>query len=440
MDRFEETLRGQLLRYRARQRRRVLAITNGAPQSKTSADAEQTRLFQEALVQGLLVARRKQAMTGDVAVQLDFAVQPPNPPEVHTLAKHYLDVFQHPAPGLNIQRSRVLLQDDRQVKVLICNYHLAPEFGPGIMVRVAPLSDFVNDLEFVNRIRHERFDDARSIRWKDEWARLRRSHEDERLDELREQYRDLAKRQTKYEQAFGAPAFEAMRESARRDLQECLLELREPRPDQLGALYFPIIGAGHVRKELQAIRVGTSQMLKQLFETDGMSIDLGAPAVREGQSAEFRAAIASTLSEYRKVEPVMFPLLSTLGVTVLYLPPKDGHAQGIDLDNLARRVIPHVHAELRPPSNLAHTIQLEKLSKDLRGMWQSTLEKLKRTPRCHVTRYQVLVLPRFAGDPIDGRVRLVLHSGDGHTGPWDESESLLSDWADYVEREAGYGY
>ncbi|MFN5946625.1 MAG: hypothetical protein ACK5Q4_07190 [Phycisphaerae bacterium] len=216
------------------------------------------------------------------------------------------------------------------------------------------------------------------------------------------------------------------------------MELREPRPDQLGVLYSPIIGAGHVQKELQAIRVGTSQMLKQLFETDGMSIDLGAPAIREGQSAEFRAAIASTLSEYRKAEPVMFPLLSTLGVTVLYLPPKDGHAQGIDLDNLARRVIPHVHAELRPPSNLAHTIQLEKLPKDLQGMWQSTLEKLKRTPRYHVTRYQVLVLQRFAGDPIDGRVRLVLHGGDGYTGPWDESDLLLSDWADYVEREVRY--
>ncbi len=410
-------------------------MTSGAPQSKTSADAAQTRSFQDALVQGLHVAGRKQAMTGDVAVQLDFAVQPPNPPEVHTLAKHYLDVFQHPAPDSAIQRPRVLLQDDRQVKVLICNYHLAQDFGPGIMVRVAPLSDFVNNLELANRIRHERFDDARSIRWKDEW-RLGGFQEEERLLELEEHFYEFTKHQKRYERAFGTVAFEAMREGARRDLQQCLLERREPRPDQLGALYAPLVGTGQqLGSGLRAMRVSTSRMLKQFFEADGMSIDLGAPAIREGQSAEFRAAIASTLSKHRAVEPVMFPLLSTLGVTMLYLPPKEGHAQGIDLDNLARRVIPHIHTELRPPSNLAHTIQLDGLPKELRSAWEADLEKLKRTPKHHVTRYQVLVLPRFSGDPIDGRVRIVLHSGDRYTGPWDELNSLLSKWANYVEDE-----
>ncbi len=64
----------------------------------------------------------------------------------------------------------------------------------------------------------------------------------------------------------------------------------------------------------------------------------------------FKKAVREALVEFKKNRPVMYPLLTLAGATILYIPPSDGLR--IDLDNLARRVIPSVHEELRPPATL----------------------------------------------------------------------------------------
>ncbi len=56
------------------------------------------------------------------------------------------------------------------------------------------------------------------------------------------------------------------------------------------------------------------------------------------------------------------------------------------------------------------------------------IERLKRAPKYHVTRYQVFELPRAEGDSKDGAVRLLIHGGLGDSGPWDLSDRILRTW------------
>lgn len=133
------------------------------------------------------------------------------------------------------------------------------------------------------------------------------------------------------------------------------------------------------------------------------SVDLGAPATRPGESDAFKQKVQAALGAMRKQYPILTPLLTPIGITILYVPPLA--EQKIALDNLARRVIPYVHSELKPPATLLHAA----------GQWnadavqdervRSWLKRLRQPHRHHLTCYQAFELPRLSGDPPDGKRR-----------------------------------
>lgn len=124
----------------------------------------------------------------------------------------------------------------------------------------------------------------------------------------------------------------------------------------------------------------------------------------------------------------MFPLLTTIGVTMLYVPPAVG--LGIDVDNLARRVIPFVHEELKPPSTLHHAAKGYESVQDAEWEQQNReeLKRLNRLPPYQVSKYQIFELPRTSADPADGSVSMVIDVGLGSFGPWHKADEIIDAW------------
>lgn len=130
--------------------------------------------------------------------------------------------------------------------------------------------------------------------------------------------------------------------------------------------------------------------------------------------------------QMREAQPIITPLLTTVGITVVYIPPLSG--QTIDLDNLAMRIIPHVREELRPPATFLHAIQNFKpaaIDKDL----AERLARLHRVEKVQITRYQVFEIPRLPEDSPEGNIRLIIHGRNELSDPWCECRAAVDAWA-----------
>jgi len=109
------------------------------------------------------------------------------------------------------------------------------------------------------------------------------------------------------------------------------------------------------------------------------------------------------LNELKKRFPILSPLKVPLGVIALYVPPK---TQSIDLDNLARYIIPFVNETIQPPVGFVNNTN-------------------------SITRYQFIELPRFDGDSDTGYVRLIFDSPFSRS-VWDKVDKVIDKWGNSV--------
>jgi hypothetical protein len=350
------------------------------------------------------------------------------------LPKHYLDLLQWPADGSPRDKERLLLKDDRQVKALICQYPLGIDHeNPGLRLRVTTLTSFLRQLDVVSRIVSGELmggissGERRQLQPRD----LLQEWEDDEQEDPLYQYREHVRDRQFYERHLSPEAYEATRMFLQQRCQEKLLVMTDPRPEQL---------AGLLRGHLTNRKASSYRHLLELISADTrgwyslIGIDLGPSAVREGESSAFKANVSQKLEEVKKKQGLMFPLLTTLGVTILYIPPK--RALLIDIDNLARRVIPFVHQKLQPPSTLqrvssAYDAVRQTQTEDMERN-RKELKALNRLPVHQVSRYQIFELPRSDRDPDDGRVQLLLHSGLGSFGAWHDSEDIIDKWKELI--------
>jgi hypothetical protein len=161
-------------------------------------------------------------------------------------------------------------------------------------------------------------------------------------------------------------------------------------------------------------------------------------AVAGTGKATFKAAVAAALADFKKDHGLLFPLMATVGVTILCVPPKaqakGGEETYVDLDNLARYVIPIVHEQLRPPANTVHTFDVTTIrDAEMRADYERRQLQLKRTPKESVTQYQMLRMPRLPEDPDNGFVRLALCNGGAYEGLWRRMDKIIFGWEREVE-------
>jgi hypothetical protein len=294
------------------------------------------------------------------------------------------------------------------------------------------MNNFVRDLQLFTTIRLGEFaelsDDA--LR-RSGYADAAEGWDIESLDDPLEQLREHITDKEAFVKVTSVEAYEVHRMFLQQLCQEKFLKKRELGPEVLASVLSPYVG-GRAKTPLQSLNSLVASMGRQWHQLIG--IDLGPSAVRPGEGDLFKKAVREKLADVRQKEKMMNPLLTTIGVTIVYVPPKN--ANGIDLDNLARRIIPFVHEELHPPSTIAHVSKAYGAVLASSDEWaeriRAELKSLNRLPQYQVSRYQIFELPHCDTDADDGNVHLIIHGGLGSLGPWHEADDVIRNWEQAV--------
>jgi hypothetical protein len=417
---FLDSSFGRLLAYRSREKRKFEFWWTKTLQNKNSRRAADDQGFQTELLKKMESHGKKGPFTGPVILELQYSAKSDKSPAIHSLTKHYLDLLMAPVPGVDAGRSRILLRDDSQVQFLSCTYR-ANAGEDNLRLRVRRLSDFFEDLNLYGDILDGCLDDGF------EW--------DEQRDQDESDFRDwdsLRRDEAKWVQLRGEESYKSFELLSRRDAQKELLQKRCLPLSSLIALFGSRYHRLRNDHQLKAVISNTSKMLRSAYAHPFVSANFGHRPLQKGDTKAFRDRVQTELKAYKDRFPTPFPLLTSCGVTVFYVPPVKGDK--VDLDNLVRKaIIPAVHDILKPPATWA-------------AFWRSLLhatpndptvvaaqERYRHVTEFHVVSYEVLCLERLEDDPVNGSVKLLLHDGEPMRTAWSLLDEALSDWEDHVE-------
>lgn len=433
---FTDSAKAELFAYRKRKRNRILLHLELDAQSKRrlkTGPADQQ--FISKVAEALANQGRKAPFRVPVAIRMHFHVGlERTPPQIHQLPKHYLDLLQTPITSRPANRRPLLLQNDRLVHALFCSYSFADEqpAEPYMTFEVSTLTNFIRDLELHKRIATGAFDEFDGVRDLEIKNPYHLDFDDELRDESIDEYGRLVRMGEHGRKQYGKKLYDALLLMNKQSAQKEILEQRELRPEDIATLYGPT-GRRRHDKLVRSLREVSAANVRLVSSLGLVSADLGPPAVQHGNSDKLRSKVRAALNRMRTRYPVLNPLFTTVGITLLYVRPlKD---QAIDLDNLARRfVIPIVHEELQPPATLLHAIQHLK-SDDVDDEYvRRGLERLRRAHKYQITRYQVFALPRIEGDPPEGKITVLIHGGDETDRRWNKYQDDLDAWERVIEQ------
>ena len=331
---FGESLRGQLYAQRQRRRRRVHFRVSVEPQSKERRNtAVQDAAFQATALKCLEQQGRQSPFRVPVAIRMHFHVgvnQPP--PQIQSLPKHYLDLLQAPLACRSPHLRKLLLQDDRLVKALFCSYSFAYDetLEPYVSLDVSTLTDFARELQLYEAIVRGDFDHIDEVKSLD--IHDPRDRVGFEFDGALQSYESFRKEGDSAKSRYGKKPYEALLWMHQESAQQAILKQRQPKPIDLATIYGSFTGRRKrpiILSQLDGISAG---WVRQIYNMGVASVDLGAPATQSGESDAFKKNVQATLAALRKQYPVLTPLLTTVGITILYIPPLAD--QKIDLDNL----------------------------------------------------------------------------------------------------------
>ena len=375
---------------------------------------------------------RRPPFRADLVAELTFSSNQPNPPQLHTLAKNYLDLLGRSRHAAATGRKHLAFHDDRQIKVLSVSYHLSPAPDvPAIRVELGRLSDLRQDLALIERIWRRDFErdegewrGRRSAYELSPYSRDPRARADDELEEAFDSYRDVMS--DVWERRLKPDVLTAMREAHQQVLQERFLVWNElvVRRSVLDLLAVAPRGALAPLHEA----VGTAG--RQLLLSEPTSLDLShAPAV-SGDTDRFVRAVSASLDAFSKRRPWLFPLRVPLSAILLVVPPPNG----IDLDNLARKIVPLVHDRWQPPRTHLVRVDVARIpDRRLKRLIADQLASEKRFPQTSLTRYEVIELPRRRGDPPAGFVRVALGSGSHASTLRGAVDDVIEEWMEAVD-------
>ena len=222
---------------------------------------------------------------------------------------------------------KLLLEDDGLVNVLICTCSLARYTGatPHVFFEICTLKAFVKEILLCDKIKQWHLDtlpvDLKTL--------FHTPHGEKPA--LHGAYRDYAEALRQRNTLKGGYRLFAnqMLPSLQEAAQSELLEMREPSPRQLAQIYRPLIKERYATRHVHRL---VAKMIRQVVGVGLATIDLGPSATMPGDSDHFKERVQTALAKMRETQAVFAPLLTTVGITVIYVPPTK--AQRIDLDNL----------------------------------------------------------------------------------------------------------
>jgi len=428
-DNYLNTIDCQISMWRRRQKKTfLLEPINMEPKSKKAISGGEKYAFQEAILKALK-RWNKRYFKAPVALEIDLFPTANDPPAIHTIPKNYLDLLQIPIRSLNTRRKRLLLEDDRQIRYLAVKYHISGKSGlPSIRLKVAPYTNLLEDASLLDKALSGDIPDnsaglSRRHSHSEEWAKRFKDEEEGASSDAIRELRDMEKDKTLWVSKFSEDVYEAVREMHLLDAQKELLGALSLSLRQFLSLISP---SSNDPTEIQGIYAA----MRDTMLNPPLAIDLKHSDLKEGESAAFKEAVKQALDDFKRRANLLMPLKVKVGVTILYQAP---HVGGIDLDNLARRIIPFVHEQLQPPSDNIFTVDVTKIrDAKLKRWFTERRERLRRMPKYSVTHYQIVQLPRLKGDKKHGFVRLMFGPGDRTSSLWSQLEDAVRSWMDHV--------
>ncbi|THV56794.1 hypothetical protein EZV76_16700 [Flagellimonas alvinocaridis] len=153
------------------------------------------------------------------------------------------------------------------------------------------------------------------------------------------------------------------------------------------------------------------------------TIALGGAPIAEGEKTIFKQRLRENLDEFKSKHKLLFPLIYPIGITVFYTPPV---RNAIDLDNLARLIIPALIELFDPPPTVENSIEIGKILPGLKDLTKTN----QRLPKNAITNYQIVNRPRKMDSPEAGKIDLFITDGmDFHYNLWNQ----IDDINEYVE-------
>lgn len=417
---YLETIEGQSHERTKRWINTNYLVIQQEPKSKTSISRSEKIFFRQE-VRRQLKERNRRAHKGDIILEIDFYTTRNNPPALHTLSKNYLDLLHKDIDEDKL--GGLLFKDDRQIKILIANYHLNI-FGkqePEIRVTSYSLSSFIKDIELTDRIYTNKFDDA------DCFMHRRFIHETEREEKIFdtsdywEDLRSLEKNKEKYLKQFGEQFYDLQKHFLVRQIQERYLKQNEIGIRDLTSIFqhrFSYNKRYSADEHFQKIWNITSGYI--FLSSD--FVGLGNAPTQEGETRIFKDKLQEQLKVFKEKHKILFPLLQPINVTITFVPPKHNV---IDLDNLARYIVPFVNEIFQPPA----THRLAYDNKYLNQLLKTEIQITQRFPPHSITGYQLIHIPRKEEDPEDGRIDFVITDGFGlKSNVWHLVDNAIDKW------------
>jgi hypothetical protein len=429
---YIRTREGQASALGKRRLRRFTLMLDQEPQSKNIKAADAIA-FQRTVREQLRSASQS-AYRGPVFLQMDFFIAARNPPAIYTLPKNYLDLLEKPVEGSGIDLPWLLYRDDRQVKALIVRYHLwGLSSKPGVRLQAEPFRDFLADIDLVERIRRDDFEDDGSW-WRHSYSDELRNgpfHDDKDSDD------DGFRRLAEFERDRGSvlrllsnDAYEVQRQMMRMDAQQAHLRQtdRLTCSGLLWAFQNKPKRKGEPHNDFMNRLAFT---MRNMTFSPPFAVELHHAPYRKGDSVAFDQTLRAALNDFKTKHRYLFPLSSLLNVTIVMIPPEGG---GKDLDNLARLILPTLHEIWAPPSDFAHAFRTDNIQDgNVRDHREKVRAGLPKEPKYSITEYRAFELPRLPDDPKDGLVRLAIGDGMRAVRFRERIDEYLKKWEDAVK-------
>ncbi len=429
---YFNTPEGQIRLRLVRLRSWFYATIDQEPKSKASKQEEkiyfQTKILEE------LKKYKKRAYISPIVLQIDFYTSQKTPPGIHNLAKNYLDLLQDPVPGLKIKCKKILYNNDRQIKLLIINYHLGE--GPAIHIHAETLRNFICDLDLFRRIEINDFEKSQEFDNHEIDNYKHKLHEELYEDDFNNEHftmrelKELRDQKDIYVKKHGLKFYLSYEDMIIRDIQSNYLKSRQLTINWLTSI-FP---SYYLRDKSRATGIDLFEhtaMLGRNF-VGTLGIPFPSKPTEEGKTKVFKEEVKKILEDFKRRYPILFPLKSVLGVTILFLPPKNGN---IDLDNLARKyIVPFINDIIQPPRNYAETVSFEDMPNDfLKKHLLEELEKLPKEPHYSIVQYQIIEVPRVKDDLPEGYIRLLFNDGSYESNLWIKLKHILDKWKEHLK-------
>jgi hypothetical protein len=421
-DSFWQTPDGWEIQRAARFPRTIAVTADGEPERKGNRGGLSAASFQRHVLDQM-EPFGQHAFTGPVALDLDFVSARPNPPAIHRLAKHALDVLGAAVPENSRPRRRsVLYRDDKQVSLLYVAHHQhwnSPGQAKGCThLRARPLRDVIADLRLAEELRSSEFDGRHeeddgesdpfacpSFREDDDdlWA--------EDQGEPSGPYRNIVTSWNDYARYLH------LEQRQEDHLAVTDAVLCSALTMLLGKTSLPPLVRSH--PEVSARFAELEARNRQTLLSSPVTLPLPGLPMTAGQGEQFRRQVRYQLETFRREWPVFRSLVVPVKVTFLVVPPQ----QGKDLDNIALTCLPIVHEVLRPHIEPHYLAPLFNNEGDPRR--EEALRRLRSLNAQSVTAYQVVRLPRSPDDPPEGALRLAL----GRAAPYGSWWKRVADYA-----------